>query len=166
MDERPLWKMPRFSKVEAAVDTFRTQAARRQAFSTNELDAVPRQGANVFQQGIYNVQTNTMPVWMSPTTLHHTTSHQPSRVQSNQPTLHYTFNIIFINHINFTPQKKLPSTHQPSIHSLVQKRRREREWTRRWKVDERRNKHKQIKQKSENRKQHVNYKTMNMSSHD
>jgi hypothetical protein len=53
--------MSRFRNAEAAVDSFRTEAARKRAFSTNALDSIPRQGVNAFKQGVYNVTTTTLP---------------------------------------------------------------------------------------------------------
>ena len=61
VEEKPLWKMSRFRNAEAAVDSFRTEAARKRAFSTNALDSIPRQGVNAFKQGVYNVTTTTLP---------------------------------------------------------------------------------------------------------
>lgn len=61
MDERPLWKMPRFRNIEAAVDSFRTQSQRVKALSAHQLDSVPRKGANVFKQGVYTVNTTSLP---------------------------------------------------------------------------------------------------------
>lgn len=61
VDEKPLWKMPRFRNVEAAVDSFRTFGQRQKALSATSLDRVPRQGVNAFKQGIYTVNTTTLP---------------------------------------------------------------------------------------------------------
>lgn len=54
--------MQRFRQVEAAVDTFRTDFQRKKAHSASVLDTVPRQGVNAFKQGVYNVDTTSLPV--------------------------------------------------------------------------------------------------------
>jgi len=61
VEERPLWKMQRFRNVEACVDSFRTQKERSKAHSAHALDGIPRQGANVFNQGNYIVNTTSLP---------------------------------------------------------------------------------------------------------
>ena len=61
VEEKPLWKMPRFRNIEAAVDSFRTDAERHKAFNSYSSDNVPRQGVNSFKQGIYTVNTTSLP---------------------------------------------------------------------------------------------------------
>lgn len=61
VDEKPLWKMPRFRGVTATVDSFRSNQARHKAFGLSEPDSIPRQGTNSFSQGVYNVQTTNLP---------------------------------------------------------------------------------------------------------
>ena len=61
VEEKPLWKMPRFRNVEAAVDTFRHTSLRNKALSAHELDKVPREGVNAFEQGVYTVNTTSLP---------------------------------------------------------------------------------------------------------
>lgn len=61
VEEKPLWKMPRFRNVEAAVDSFRTVPQRYKALSANALDRVPREGVNAFEQGVYTVNTTSLP---------------------------------------------------------------------------------------------------------
>lgn len=61
VEEKPLWKMPRFRNVEAAVDSFRTESQRAKALSVNYLDKVPREGVNAFEQGVYTVNTTSLP---------------------------------------------------------------------------------------------------------
>jgi hypothetical protein len=61
VDERPLWKMDRFRNVNAAVDSFRNDKQRFKALSAHNIDSIPRQGANNFKQGIYNVNKTTLP---------------------------------------------------------------------------------------------------------
>ncbi|CAF0860570.1 unnamed protein product [Brachionus calyciflorus] len=61
VEEKPLWKMPRFRNVEAAVDTFRHPTLRQKALSSHELDKVPREGVNAFEQGVYTVNTTSLP---------------------------------------------------------------------------------------------------------
>lgn len=61
MEEKPLWKMPRFRDVEAAVSSYRTEAERLRAMQANETDKIPRQGVNSFKAGIYNVPHTTLP---------------------------------------------------------------------------------------------------------
>ena len=43
---------------ENQVDSFRTEAERRQAFSAHSFDSIPRQG--VYHSGIYNVPRTTV----------------------------------------------------------------------------------------------------------
>lgn len=61
VEEKPLWKMPRFRNIEAAVDTFRHTNIRQKALSAHELDKVPREGVNAFEQGVYTVNTTSLP---------------------------------------------------------------------------------------------------------
>ncbi|CAF3003381.1 unnamed protein product [Rotaria socialis] len=58
VDPKPLWKMPKFAQGENQVDSFRTEAERRKAFSANTFDSIPRQGT--YHSGIYNVPRTTV----------------------------------------------------------------------------------------------------------
>ncbi len=60
VEEKPLWKMPRFRDVNAAIDTFENEQKKTKAFSASVLDKVPRKGVDVFRQGIYNVDTTSL----------------------------------------------------------------------------------------------------------
>ena len=53
--------MQRFREAEPAVDSFRNDFQRQKAYSANLLDKVPRQGVNAFKQGIYNINTTSLP---------------------------------------------------------------------------------------------------------
>ncbi|KAE8582611.1 hypothetical protein XENTR_v10020187 [Xenopus tropicalis] len=52
-DPAPLWHLPRFEKVAAHLDTFRTPELRQKAFSAHHSDAVARRGLHGL--GIYNI---------------------------------------------------------------------------------------------------------------
>jgi hypothetical protein len=53
--------MQRFRQVEPAVDSFRNEFQRQKAYSANLLDQVPRNGVNAFKQGVYTVNTTSLP---------------------------------------------------------------------------------------------------------
>ncbi len=61
VEDKPLWKMPRFRNATAAVDSFNQDALRKNAFSANALDQVARQGVDNYRQGVYNVETTALP---------------------------------------------------------------------------------------------------------
>lgn len=58
VDPKPFWKMSKFADAEHQVDSFRTEAARRKAFSAHTFDSIPREG--VYHSGIYNVPRTTV----------------------------------------------------------------------------------------------------------
>jgi len=58
VEPKPLWKMSKFADGEHQVDSFRTEAERRKAFSANSFDSIPRQGT--YHSGIYNVPRTTV----------------------------------------------------------------------------------------------------------
>lgn len=58
VDPKPLWKLSKFAQGENQVDSFRTEAARRKAFSANSFDSIARQGQ--YHSGIYNVPRTTV----------------------------------------------------------------------------------------------------------
>jgi len=58
VDPKPLWKLSKFADGENQVDSFRTEAQRRKAFSANSFDSLARQGT--FHTGIYNVPRTTV----------------------------------------------------------------------------------------------------------
>ena len=53
--------MTRFRNIEAAVDCFRTDVERKKALSAHSTDCIPRQGANAFKEGVYEVNTTSLP---------------------------------------------------------------------------------------------------------
>ena len=53
--------MQQFRNVDAAVDSFRTDFQRSNALKAHEFDSIPREGANAFNQGIYQVKTTSLP---------------------------------------------------------------------------------------------------------
>ena len=61
VDEKPLWKMPRFRNIGAAVDTFRSQSERKKALSSHYTDCITRQGMNASKEGNYTVNTTKLP---------------------------------------------------------------------------------------------------------
>ena len=61
VEEKPLWKMPRFRCIDPAVDSFRTEEARQKAMSAHACDKIPREGVNAFNTGVYTVKRNDLP---------------------------------------------------------------------------------------------------------
>jgi hypothetical protein len=60
VEDKPLWKMPRFRDVNAAIDTFDSEEKKKKAFSASVLDKVSRRGVDAFRQGVYNVDTTSL----------------------------------------------------------------------------------------------------------
>ena len=61
VEEKPLWKMHQFRNIDAAVDSFRTESQRNKALKTHDYDSIPREGPNAFNQGVYRVNTTSLP---------------------------------------------------------------------------------------------------------
>lgn len=61
VEEKPLWKMHQFRNIDAAVDSFRTESQRNKALKAHDFDSIPREGANAFNQGVYKVNTTSLP---------------------------------------------------------------------------------------------------------
>ena len=53
--------MQQFRNIDAAVDSFRTDLQRNKALKAHDYDSIPREGANAFNQGIYKVNTPSLP---------------------------------------------------------------------------------------------------------